>query len=279
MAAFCSTRLVRGYSLLMAEKFGPQAFAAERHEHILRLLAQDGRVRTVDLARDLRVAEPTVRKDVAELAERGLLRRTYGGAIAVAGRPEPTIETRSATNVEAKARIAEAALSMIQPGESVYLDNGTTVLALASALVDPALAGSRNVNVLTNGIEIAQTVVDVAGIHHVLLGGTYRAAGKAMTGPLTLDSLAQFSISTTFIGVSGLRDGWFTVADLAEAQVKNAVIKMAGRVVVMMDASKIGISDFARICPLSAISTLIVDRADDDLRSQAARAGVEVLTP
>ncbi len=254
-------------------------FAAERHEQILRLLAEQGRVRVVDLAGDLKVAEPTVRKDIIDLAERGLLRRTYGGAIALSTPPEPTIAARSTRHIQAKQQIAATAMGMIEPGESLYLDNGTTVLALATAMATSPAAGRWNVNLVTNGIEVAQTVADVPGIRHVLLGGTYRAAGQALTGPLTLDSLAQFSISTAFIGVSGLADGWLSVADLAEAQVKSAVIGKAGRVVVLMDSSKFGISDFARICRLEAVTTMLTDRLDEKQRDQVRQAGVDIITP
>lgn len=256
------------------------AFAAERHERILRLLAENGRVRTVHLATELDVAEPTVRKDIIELASQGRLRRTYGGALAVTSTlVEPTIATRSTRHVDAKKRIAAVALKMIGTGESVYLDNGTTVLALVNALAEaPPASRPRNLNVLTNGIEVAQSLSEVGGVTHVLLGGSYRAAGNALTGPLTLDSLQQFSVSTAFIGVSGLAQGAFTVADITEAQVKSAVITRSSRIVVLMDSSKIGASDFARVCSLDAVQCLVTDRGGRELARQCADAGVELLT-
>lgn len=256
------------------------AFAAERRERILRLLAEQNSVRTVDLAAALDVAEPTVRKDIIELASQGLLRRTYGGALAVTSTlVEPTIATRSTRNVDAKNQIAASALKMISSGESIYLDNGTTVLALVNALAEaPQTARPRNVNVLTNGIEVAQSLSEVPGVRHVLLGGTYRPAGNALTGPLTLDSLQQFSISTAFIGVSGLAEGAFSVADITEAQVKSAVISRSARVVVLMDSSKIGATDFARVCNLDAVQCLVTDRGGRDLTQQCVAAGVELVT-
>lgn len=260
---------------------GRPAFAVERHDRILRLLADQGRVRTIDVAATLGVAEPTVRKDIGELASQGLLRRTYGGALAnTSTLVEPTIATRSTRNVDAKKQIAALAMRMIQTGESIYLDNGTTVLSLVTALVEaPQVSRPRNINVLTNGIEVAQNLSEIQGIRHVLLGGTYRPAGNALTGPLTLDSLQQFSISTAFIGVSGLSGGAFTVADLNEAQVKSAVIARSKRVVVLMDSSKIGSSDFARICTLDAVQCLVTDRASRELAEQCATAGVELVSP
>ena len=259
---------------------GRPAFAAERHERILLLLGERGRVRTIELAAALGVAEPTARKDIIELAGKGLLRRTYGGALAVTSTlVEPTIATRSTRRVEAKKQIAELALKMIGAGESIYLDNGTTVLALVNAIVEaPQAVRPRNINVLTNGVEVAQSLSEVPGVRHVLLGGTYRPAGNAVTGPLTLDSLQQFSVSTAFIGVSGLADGAFTVADLTEAQVKSAVIARSGRVVVLMDSSKVGAADFARVCTLDSIQTLVTDRGGRDLAAQCADAGVELVT-
>ncbi|GGM10925.1 DeoR/GlpR family DNA-binding transcription regulator [Nakamurella endophytica] len=259
----------------------PPAFAAERQERILQLLTERGRIRTVELAAELAVAEPTVRKDIIDLAGRGLLRRTYGGALAAAAQSaEPTIAARSSRNVDAKSRIAALALGLIGDGESVYLDNGTTVLALASLLADtPVTERPRQLNVLTNGIEVAQTLADAAGIGLVVLGGSYRTAGKSFTGPLTLLSLQQFSVSTAFIGVSGLRGDELSVADLSEAQVKHEVIQRAGRVVVCMDSSKFGASDFARVASLQDVHVLVTDRLPDDERRLADRRGLRVLTP
>ncbi len=256
------------------------AFAAERHERILRLLAEQGRVRTVDLSAALDVAEPTIRKDLIDLAGRGLLRRTYGGALAVTSTlAEPTIATRSTRNVDAKKQIAALALNMISSGESIYLDNGTTVLALVDAIAEaPHAARPHNINVLTNGVEVAQSLSEVSGVRHVLLGGTYRPAGNALTGPLTLDSLQQFSISTAFIGVSGLAGGAFSFADITEAQVKSAVISRCSRVVVLMDSSKNGAADFARVCNLDAVQCLVTDRGGRELKKQCAAAGVELVT-
>lgn len=256
------------------------AFAAERHELILAILADQGRIRTIELAAELDVAEPTVRKDLIDLAARGLLRRTYGGALAATSTlAEPTIATRSSRNVEPKKRIAIRALGLIESGESIYLDNGTTVLALAVALADaPAASRPQNLNVLTNGVEVAQILCEIPGIRHVLLGGTYRPAGNALTGPLTLDSLRQFKVARSFIGVSGLSDEGFTVADLAEAQVKSVVIERSARVVVLMDSSKVGVSDFARVAELRSVDVVITDKASTDLTRQCAAADVELIT-
>lgn len=238
-------------------------------------------MRTIDLAATLGVAEPTVRKDIVELAGQGLLRRTYGGALAIASTlAEPTIATRSTRNVDAKKQIAALALKMIQTGEAIYLDNGTTVLAMVTALVEtPLPSRPQNINVLTNGIEVVRHLSELQGVRHVLLGGTYRPAGNALTGPLTLDSLQQFSISTAFIGVSGLAQGAFTVADLAEAQVKSAVIARSHRVVVVMDSSKVGSSDFARVCTLDSVHALVTEQADQELRQLCGSAGVELIVP
>lgn len=239
-------------------------FAAERHARILALVTQNGRARTTELAEILDVAEPTIRKDIIELAGRGLLVRTYGGAMAAptGGPIEPSIAARSTRQVEAKGRMARAAAAMISDRESVYLDNGTSVLALAAHLAQaPRAARPDGINVLTNGVQVAQLLADVPGIRHVLIGGTYRTAGNAVTGPLALESLARFSVSTAFIGVSGLADGTFTVADLSEAQVKSAAIARASRVVVLMDSDKFGVRDFAAVCEMSQVHAIVTDSA------------------
>lgn len=257
----------------------PAAFAEERHARILELLGERGHVRTSELAELLRVTEPTVRKDVADLARQQLLHRTHGGAMAARPAFEPDLPARVTRNAEAKTRIARACLVLITDGDAVFLDGGSTVLRIAELLVDASAAAlARNVNVLTNALAVAQTLANQAGLRHTVLGGTYRPAGGCFIGPLTLSDLEGFTVNVAFIGVTGLSDMGFTVADLNEAQVKAAVVDRARRVVVVMDHSKLGAADFAKVCNLDAIDVLVTDEPNEYLATLCHEAGVELVS-
>ncbi|KAK1184370.1 DeoR/GlpR family DNA-binding transcription regulator [Streptomyces sp. NBS 14/10] len=256
----------------------PTAFAEERHARILQLLGERGRIRNSELAELLGVTEPTVRKDVADLARQQLLRRTHGGAMAVRPAFEPDLPSRVTRHAEAKTKIARACLELIRGGDAVFLDGGSTVLRIAELLAE-ASAGQppRNINVLTNAIGVAQTLADREGIRHTVLGGTYRPAGGCFVGPLTLADLDSFTVNVAFIGVTGLSEQGFTVADLGEAQVKKAVVDRARRVVVAMDHSKLGVADFAKVCDIEAVGAIVTDEPNEYLTELCEEAGVELI--
>ena len=255
------------------------AFAEERHARILQLLRDHGRIRNSELAALLAVTEPTIRKDVADLARQRLLRRTHGGILAIIPTLEPDLAARVGRNVDAKSRIADTCLSMIGTGDAVYLDGGSTVLRLAGLLAQPDETNrvGRQVNILTNAVPVAQTLAERPGIRHTVLGGSYRPAGECFVGPLALADLTNFTVNIAFLGVTGLTEHGFTVADLGEAQVKQAVIERARRVVVAMDHTKLGAADFAKVCDLDAVSTVVTNAPNDYLRQLCASAGVELL--
>jgi DeoR/GlpR family transcriptional regulator of sugar metabolism len=255
------------------------AFAEERHARILALLDERGRVRNTELAMLLGVTEPTIRKDVADLARQGRLHRTHGGALAMRPAIEPDMPARVVRNPEVKTRIARACLAMISPGDAVYLDTGSTVLRIAELLVDAIDAGTgpRNVNVLTNAMPVAGAIADRSGVRHTVLGGTYRPAGECFVGPLTLADLDSFTVNIAFLGVTGLTAQGLTVADLNEAQVKRTVISRARRVVVAMDSSKLGAADFARVCSLDEVSAIVTDAPNPYLQQLCQENDVELV--
>ncbi|MDA3021502.1 MAG: DeoR/GlpR family DNA-binding transcription regulator [Actinomycetota bacterium] len=255
------------------------SFAEERHQQILALLAGRGRVRNSDLAAMLDVAEPTIRRDIADLARQRRLTRTHGGAIAMRPQLEPDLPMRIGRNAPGKSAIARACLGMISDGDAVYLDAGSTILRIAEYLADdsPDSRRPRNVNVLTNAMPVAQTLAQRGDTRHTVIGGSYRTVGACFVGPLAIQSLSSFTVNAAFIGVTGWSESGFSVSDLTEAQVKAAAIQIARRVVVPMDVSKVGASDFARVCGLEDVTTVVIDAPNTYLLDIAADMGVEVV--
>jgi DeoR/GlpR family transcriptional regulator of sugar metabolism len=263
---------------------GRHAFTEERRAAILEIVSTRGRIRTAELAELLDVTEPTVRRDIADLDRQRLLRRTHGGALALRPAYEPAMAARAELNVRGKASIAEACADLLADGDSVFLDSGTTVEAIAATLrrrLVEAAPGSvshpAHVNVLTNALGIAALLADVPTVRHTVLGGQYRTLGGCLVGPLALEALQQFTVNTAFIGVTGLSGLGFTVSDLGDAQLKAAVMERARRVIVPMDSTKVGASDFRKVCDLDRVHVVVTDHAQPWLRSQCQAAGVELV--
>jgi DeoR/GlpR family transcriptional regulator of sugar metabolism len=235
---------------------GP-VFADERQARIAEVVMTRGRARIGELARQFGVTEPTIRKDLSALQQRGMLKRTYGGALALHPIVDREFAGREATNRSGKESIAAACLDLLRDGDSVFLDSGTTVDALAHALA--ANSGQRRLSVLTNTLAVATTLADVPGIDCVLLGGQLQPIEGSVVGPLALENLQRFAFSVAFLGVSGFSELGISVGSLSEAAVKAAVIERARRVVVATDHSKVGATDFARISELDEIDVVVMD--------------------
>ena len=246
----------------MPKDFTSTVFAAERQEKIAALVASRGRIHLDELASVFEVSQPTLRKDLTILEQQGLLKRTHGGALSTRAPGERDLMSRFVQNVDAKRAIGRACCDLIQDGEAIFLDCGTTMHHFANQLA------SRRVQltVLTNSPSIAECLSDAGGITHILLGGQMRRKSGGISGPLALEIINHFSIATAFIGASGIAEEAITVADFNEAQLKAAIIKRTQRVIVPIDHSKIGVVDFARVCEPRDIDIVVTDYANDHLR-------------
>jgi DeoR/GlpR family transcriptional regulator of sugar metabolism len=179
----------------------------------------------------------------------------------------------------------------VKDGDAIFVDSGSTMIALAEALCDganiadtkglPGEVTSRrrpaNVNVLTNALEVARALAPVPTIRHSVLGGQYRVAGGCLVGPLTIDALQRFTLNIAFIGVTGLSEIGFTVADVNEAQVKMAAMDRARRVIVPMDHTKVGAVDFVRVCGPERVDTVVTDKPNEHLARMCDEHGVRLV--
>ena len=205
-------------------------FADERQAKIAELVSVRGRARIGELAKEFGVTEPTIRKDLRVLQSRGLLKRTHGGALAL----QPTVERefagRQATNPAAKEAIAHACVRLLQDGDSVFLDSGTTVSAVAGAIA----ANSSGLR-LSDADDEPRRRRPAGRCSRYRLRFARRPAPAAWTarssGALALENLQRFTFSLAFIGVSGFSDVGISVGSLAEAAVKAEAIERARRVV------------------------------------------------
>jgi DeoR/GlpR family transcriptional regulator of sugar metabolism len=254
-----------------AEKVSP--FPDERQAYIAQMVANQGKVRVSQLTEHFGISEPTVRKDLSVLEQKGLLKRTHGGAVSVRPPMEQEVASRQARNWEAKVAIARAAVRLLSSGEAVFLDNGSTVQQIAQALVSSGL----RLTVVTDAPAVAAAVAEAPGLTHILLGGQLRKLSGCLVGPLATENLKMFQIGTAFIGASGVSEGGVTVADLSESRLKAAVVAQAHRVIVPVDHSKIGLSDFVKVCELDEIDGIVTDLHTEYLETLCRAHGIELI--
>lgn len=234
-----------------------------RQDQIAALLAARGFVRVADLADELEVSEVTVRSDLTAMERDGRLIRVHGGAMP-AGR-ESAVERSADRAAAAKAAIGRAAAALVRPGDSVFLDVGSTALAVADALLERT--DLHDVVLVTNGLTIALALEP--GIPRwtvVVAGGTLRPLQHSLVAPFAAPLLGALRIDLAFIGCNGVdRGAGATNVNLPEAEVKREVLAHAARGILIADASKLGRIEVGVIAPLAAFERLITDAPSADL--------------
>jgi DeoR/GlpR family transcriptional regulator of sugar metabolism len=251
-------------------------FADERQARIAELVSVRGRARIGELAKLFGVTEPTIRKDLKVLQAKRLLKRTHGGALAVQPVVEREFVGRQASNPAAKEAIARRCLGLIQDGDSVFFDSGTTVNAIATAIA--AQRNGLRLSALTTSLGVATTLADLPGVDCVVLGGQLRRIDGALAGALALENLERFSFTLAFIGVSGFSEVGLSVGSLAEAAVKADAIERARRVVLALDHSKVGTTDFARIAGLEVVDVVVMDKTSPAVEELCAGYDIELIS-
>jgi DeoR family transcriptional regulator of aga operon len=249
---------------------------AERQEHIARLLNQQQRITVSQICALFSVSEATARRDLEDLAKRGLARRVHGGAtIFTEAPPEPPILSRRRDQAEEKLAIADVAAGLVEDGDTLFLGSGSTVLALARLL------RGRRLTVLTNSLAIINTLADIESIQLVSLGGSYRPTELSFIGHITEQALAEVRADKVFLGVRALDLNHGLTNDyLPETLTDRAVLSIGREIIVLADHTKIGRVSSAFVAPVTTISTLITDRNTPPEFVQTLRnLGVKVLLP
>ena len=250
-------------------------YALERHQEILSRARGHGRVEVKQLADELDVTPETVRRDLTALERLGLLRRVHGGAIPVERLGvELAVVEREERLTGQKERIAKVALDELPDGGSIIIDAGTTTAHLARLL-----PMDRELMVVTHALPVANLLVAWPNVTVYLLGGVVRPRTLAAVGDWTLHNLADVFADVAFIGTNGITaTHGLTTPDLGEAAVKRALIAAARRTVVLADHTKFGREDFAHVCDLEVVDTVISDIGlDDEMAQEIEDAGTTVV--
>ena len=250
--------------------------AKERRALILQLLEQKEEVLVTDLSRDTGISEVTIRKDLTILQNRHLLLRTRGGAMRkpVENTSEDIAITRKRMfNFKEKERIGEEAARLINDGDFIMLDSGTTTLEVARNL-----DRFTHLRILTNAMNIATELVAYKRFDVVLLGGNVRVNSHSMVGPLALSVLRNFSGYKLFLGVDSFSiENGISTPDLEEALLNQVMIQQAGKVYAVFDSSKFNKRSFVHIANANQLDCIITDRAiPTGIPSKLKSLGVEV---
>ena len=245
----------------------------ERRALILEQLRRRGRVLAAELTERLGVSADTVRRDLRELDDAGLLRRVHGGALPRSG-DAASFAARARRAPQAKASIARRAARCLRDGQVAILDGGTTTLELARALSDELRA-----TVLTTSPPIAIALAAHPGIEVTVIGGTLRPHALVTVGAVTVETLRAVRADVVFLGVCGLHpEIGVTTDDVEERHVKAAMIEGAGEVVALADHDKLGTAMPIVVAPLCAVTQIVTDAEADDSALAPYRAlGIEVL--
>ncbi len=231
----------------------------ERQQRLLEALKRDGKVVAIEISAALNVSEDTIRRDLNELAEAGLLRRVHGGAVAKA-LTEIAYVNRSHQHTGAKSSIAEAAARLAQDGQVILLDCGTTTTRLAQVLSHDLRA-----KIITNSPPAVMALAEYPYLEVILLGGTLNKATMAVVGAEAAEALSRFRADICFLGVNGLHaEAGVTDFSYEEAQLKRLMIQNSAAVIALASADKLGTVAPFVLAPISALTHLVTEQSVDD---------------
>ena len=230
--------MLRYAEIRIAETYevGRIMLTEQRHELILRLLEEKKSITVTEVRDILGISESTVRRDITALDKAGKLTKVFGGAVSnhypAYTSQEPTVDQKMDVMLEEKKKIAKYAASLIEPGDFIYLDAGTTTACMLDYLQD------FSVTYVTNGVTHAQRLVK-KGMKVILLGGELKASTEAVIGSQAVKLLMNYHFTKGFFGTNGItKKAGFTTPDVNEAAVKSMAMEQSGKCYVLADSSK-----------------------------------------
>jgi DeoR family transcriptional regulator, aga operon transcriptional repressor len=247
-------------------------FASPRRRELARLVAERGFVRVADVSVELGVSEVTVRGDLTVLEGAGAVVRVHGGAMPVAASAESPIESSLDKDAAAKRSIAITAARLVSSGEAIYLDAGSTALALAHALVERQ--DLHDLTVVTGGLTIALALEPAVPRFTVIVtGGTLRPLQHSLVNPFAAPMFDALNLDTAFIGCNGVHAArGITNVNLPEAEIKSRVLARSARGVLLADATKLGRVELAVIGSVRDVGMLVTAGEADEAVVEGLRA-------
>ncbi len=246
---------------------------AQRRAQILELIYDHREADVAFLAEALDISPETIRRDLAKLAAEGRIHRNHGGASVPL--VESAFQTRMEQNLRAKRAIAGVAAQLFQPGESLFIDTGSTTVIFGEAL-----SQQQGLSVITNSVLVAQQIARGGGENNrvFVIGGEYRDGEMENVGPLALEQIKRFQARHAVLTISAINATGVMDYSPEEAEVARAMIAQAESLTVLCDASKFSQSALFKVCDLNRIDRLIADKKPDAPLMQALKiADVELI--
>lgn len=245
----------------MSNNNGTPLFAEERRDEIVQMLTQHTKLLVPELCTHFGVSPATIRNDLRDLEVEGKLRRTHGGAIPLGKTAfEPDSSTKEVEHIEEKRRIAQVAASLVEDGDTIALDTGTTTLELAKCLTQ-----KQNLTILTNDIMIATWLEVNSRANLLVVGGSLRRHFHCTLGPMAVNGLASFNVDKAFMASNAFSlDKGFTTPSVELAETKRTMISIAAQVHMLIDSSKVRRVSFTKFADLADIDKLITDTGISD---------------
>jgi DeoR/GlpR family transcriptional regulator of sugar metabolism len=248
----------------------------ERRRLIVERLRQHGSVSVAGLEAEFNVSPMTARRDLDELERRGVARRTHGGAVLPGlSSHEDSFVQRIDMAVDAKERLADAALGLIEPGEAIFVDSSTTGYIAARRIIRENL----KCTLLTNAVPIMELLceIDAPQVELVGAGGTLRKLTRSFVGPQAVRGVEGHFADHVLFSVRGLtRDGHLTDPDPLESEVKRAMIRRARQAVLLVDGSKFARPALTQIVRAEEVSVILAADVEEQALRPLARAGIDV---
>ncbi|AEC01338.1 DeoR/GlpR family DNA-binding transcription regulator [Parasphaerochaeta coccoides] len=243
----------------------------ERKLMIIKLISERGAIEVTELARELGMSAVTIRKDLDQLEQEGLLVRHHGYAVPVSS---DDIRYRMTFNYEVKQKIAKMAAGLVKNGESVMIESGSTCAMLAYELAK----SRKDVMIITNSAFIADFIRRCAAVRITLLGGYYDHDAQVMSGPLTRLCAQQFSVDKFFMGTDGYEVGQgFSNVDLQRAETVRAMAGSAKHNIIVADSSKFNKRGVVSLMRADEVSYVVTDFVPENCHSDLERNGVKIL--
>ena len=245
----------------------------ERRNRLLEVVRQRRFASLPELVLELQVSESTVRRDLEHLEDQGQAKRIHGGVLYAGTSPKiPHFDQQQPAKWEEKRAIAKAVVGLIEDGESVLLDGGSTTYEVARLLV------GRRLHVVTNSLPVANLLASDSECDLVFLGGNICSRTGVAMGPLTNSMIESLRIRKTIFSVAGVNDGGFYNNNLLLVETERVMLQATDEVIVVADSSKLGCQSLAHVCELGDVKHLVVDNGiSEDWRSKILAAGVDLI--
>jgi Transcriptional regulators of sugar metabolism len=249
-------------------------YQIERLEKILEYINTHKKAKISELSEIFNTSKVTIRNDINELAQKGLVVKTHGGVLSIQNRFSLEIPStrKLELNIEAKRKIGAAAASLIKNDDIIILDAGSTTLEVARHIK------KSNVTVITNDIKIGMEVANQPKNKLIMTGGTLESSVYTLLGDETVKFFSKVHVNKLFLGCDAMDlEMGITNRTLQEVSVKQAMMRAAEEIIVVTDSTKLHKKVFAQVCSVFDVNKIIIDKIDDPTRQALQQGGVEVI--